>query len=982
LPFSDTGNNAGATAEANEPFHAGNLEHSLWWRLQLSADATVVVRTEGSNFDTVLGVYTGTSLSLLTEVTSNDDSGGQQSQVSFPAQAGQIYHIAVDGFAGSTGDVVLSVGEAAQDVLSGRVTGPDGVTPLEGVLVRAENEFGEVFTDANGDYHFDTLAAGYHVISFNHPDYAVEFFNDRGSWNDADRIFLPGTGIQVDNVDASLSLGGSISGRVTASDGTTPLEFATVSFFVRDWWGISSLGHTFTDANGEYVSPRFRDGSEILVEFNPNDTAYAPEFYDDARTEASAAPLFIVDGQDLTGVDASLGPGGSISGTVTADDGVSPLEVSVDLYLLDGLDWVHFGTMPSQADGSYGFGSLPSGSYRLRFYDSMNQTYATIFYPDAVRLEDATDVVLASGQDLSGIDVSLPERSTLSGTVTSEFDGSPMEGVEVYVSSADYSTFEVAITAGDGSYEVSSLDPGVYRVEFFPAEPYVSEYYDGAWFFDSADLVQVPLGTDVANINASLQRYATLTGRVESVSGAPLAGAQVEASLEGVDWVDFAETDEDGYYVLDYLLPGHYLVKASALSHVDEFWSEALTPDDAAPLPLGDGQVTNLVFSLAEGQGPAYFDVTSEPSGAEIYLNLQPTGLQTPARLLLGQAPMEPDRLPILPHQVAVRRAGDPVPPPQAAHARESDVLPFHFDFAELPLAEVEVMTTPSGAEVFLDRADAPIGVTPLTVSNLIAGSHTILLRKAGHLLPRPVVVQATDAQTVQVSVPLAPLPVPAASGVAVTTEPEGAEVLIDYLPPTVTANFVVNWLDPASHAGSGWHSTHHVGLTSLPGFLTPAPFIIPVPSNGSAQVEVVLLPDVRDADDGDLDGLPDAWEDAYDLESRAPGAAGADDDPDQDFATNEEERKAGTNPLDPDSVFRATLDPQVVAGQFEFRFLTRPGAMYRVEYSEDLLDPDAWMNIGGNQSPFLATGSVSVVTYPLPTGVSGRAYRAVMIGQ
>ena len=67
----------------------------------------VTIDTQGSDFDTLLAVYTGSSVDALTVVASNDDAIGLQSEVSFTAQQGVVYHIAVDGYSGATGSVVL-----------------------------------------------------------------------------------------------------------------------------------------------------------------------------------------------------------------------------------------------------------------------------------------------------------------------------------------------------------------------------------------------------------------------------------------------------------------------------------------------------------------------------------------------------------------------------------------------------------------------------------------------------------------------------------------------------------------------------------------------------------------------------------------------------------------------------------------------------------------------------------------------------------
>ena len=58
----------------------------------------------------MLAVYTGTAVSALTLVASNDNTGGNlTSLVTFQAQAGSTYQIAVDGFGGGSGNILLNV---------------------------------------------------------------------------------------------------------------------------------------------------------------------------------------------------------------------------------------------------------------------------------------------------------------------------------------------------------------------------------------------------------------------------------------------------------------------------------------------------------------------------------------------------------------------------------------------------------------------------------------------------------------------------------------------------------------------------------------------------------------------------------------------------------------------------------------------------------------------------------------------------------
>jgi pre-peptidase len=111
LPARATGSNVDATIEPGEPDHAhtNSGETSVWYRWTAPAGGKVRIDTCGSDFDTLLAVYTGAGVAALTEVASNDDACGdeEQSRVTFTAVAGRVYHIAVDGLAGDAGDIVL-----------------------------------------------------------------------------------------------------------------------------------------------------------------------------------------------------------------------------------------------------------------------------------------------------------------------------------------------------------------------------------------------------------------------------------------------------------------------------------------------------------------------------------------------------------------------------------------------------------------------------------------------------------------------------------------------------------------------------------------------------------------------------------------------------------------------------------------------------------------------------------------------------------
>lgn len=103
--------NVGATRESGEPAHLGSTGHSrsIWFRLTPAA-GTVTLDTCGSAIDTVLAVYTGTSIGALTEVAANDDHApcNLASRVQFTAVAGTTYHIAVAGYGEAAGAITFT----------------------------------------------------------------------------------------------------------------------------------------------------------------------------------------------------------------------------------------------------------------------------------------------------------------------------------------------------------------------------------------------------------------------------------------------------------------------------------------------------------------------------------------------------------------------------------------------------------------------------------------------------------------------------------------------------------------------------------------------------------------------------------------------------------------------------------------------------------------------------------------------------------
>jgi hypothetical protein len=113
---STEGTNLGARGQTGEPSIPGVTAapvQSVWFKWKSPVSDTVVIDTQGSDFDTLLGVYTGTTLPGLRLVAGNDDvdpaNGDVTSEVEFQARRNVTYKIAIDGYADRTGDYVLNI---------------------------------------------------------------------------------------------------------------------------------------------------------------------------------------------------------------------------------------------------------------------------------------------------------------------------------------------------------------------------------------------------------------------------------------------------------------------------------------------------------------------------------------------------------------------------------------------------------------------------------------------------------------------------------------------------------------------------------------------------------------------------------------------------------------------------------------------------------------------------------------------------------
>ena len=208
------GDNYKATPETNETNYIGASSplNSVWYQWHADTSGSVTISTLGSDFDTTLVVYTGTSLDSLILVAANNDYWGSQSQVTFSASAGIVYRIVVDGYSNAVGNICLGFsfpdGQVASLPLGALInkngTNITGVTfrvwapNATAVSVRGQfNNWGETIMtkDPFTDYWAVTNSAA-------KPDHEYKYFlkwagNTNGTWKQDPRAVAVRNGNSV-----------------------------------------------------------------------------------------------------------------------------------------------------------------------------------------------------------------------------------------------------------------------------------------------------------------------------------------------------------------------------------------------------------------------------------------------------------------------------------------------------------------------------------------------------------------------------------------------------------------------------------------------------------------------------------------------------------------------------------------------------------------------------------------------------------------
>lgn len=356
----------------------------------------------------------------------------------------------------------------------------------------------------------------------------------------------------------------NISGVVRNGNGE-PLAGLVVMAYRRQQTNWSTARQTTTNAAGEYRFPWMPSGTYRLLIRDPQGI-YASTYYPDAADIETGRDLVMV-GAPLAGIDATIGAGGSITGTLSWPDGPTPFNSVIELYYVTGtpnatrLNLSDDLSLPpalrqnrlvatqsfTESVVSYEFTGLAAGSYRVCAEATALRSTLHECFDNAALGIHATDVVVARGATVANVAIALgdgADLATLTGTVTLA-DATPAEGVDVEVVPAPQVDFFVSpspqrtTTDAAGMFRFDELPFGRYVVRFTDVEGlYLPADYRATSTETEPTVVALERNGEVG-ISAVISTASLITGNV-IIDGA-IAGMSGQVSAYG--------SNADGWFV-------------------------------------------------------------------------------------------------------------------------------------------------------------------------------------------------------------------------------------------------------------------------------------------------------------------------------------------------------------------------------------------------------------------------------------------------
>jgi hypothetical protein len=300
-----------------------------------------------------------------------------------------------------------------------------------------------------------------------------------------------------------MRLGGGVTGRVVNSSGK-PLRNICASAYNPFNSTTSSFVFNPAARDGRYTLTGLGSGS-YTVELGPCDPTV--NLIPLLRHVKVAAP------RATTGVNATLRPGGSATGTVTAASAGLPL-ANTCVFFISRNPGNPGGVGITDADGKYLVAGIEPGKYTVNFDDrgceigGLPPSLAPQWFDNQPAQVTANLVTITIGHIVTGISAALQNEGTITGTVATA-GKRRLEGVCVIAWPLTKGSPPVVAISGPTGYALIDLLPARYKVEFSAgcgATGYRTQWWHNASSRHAATVINVSAAHVVNGIDATLTR--------------------------------------------------------------------------------------------------------------------------------------------------------------------------------------------------------------------------------------------------------------------------------------------------------------------------------------------------------------------------------------------------------------------------------------------------------------------------------------------
>ena len=404
--------------------------------------------------------------------------------------------------------------------------------------------------------------------------------------------------------------GGTASLSGTVTDASAPgTDIADVSVEIDSQDG-QYADLTTTADDGSYAFSAIPAGSYTLSFQPAQGSNFLIQLWQNKSINDPATYFPVADGQVLTGMDAALKPGATISGTVDGVDapGVGLADVDVEVQSADGGSGS--GQASTDADGNYSVVGLPADTYNVQFQVN-DGIHIGQWWNNQPTFATAGLVTVGNAAAVANIDAHLAVGATISGRVdVAGSPDTPLAGATVTAFGPGEFTIQSTTTDDSGDYTITALPDAAYTVMFEGPDGtnLGTQYWQDAATLADATPVSATDTHPATGIDAVLSPGATISGTVFAPGKPKIGLANVDVSIfsaVGGGPVASATTNRHGRYSVSGLAAGSYSVsffpQPDAHAAV-EWWGGTFIQTGAKSVTVTAGQtVTHISQQLIVG---------------------------------------------------------------------------------------------------------------------------------------------------------------------------------------------------------------------------------------------------------------------------------------------------------------------------------------------------------------------------------------------